>query len=351
MSTIIISPLGDVSESSEEVIQLQVVATDEDFVGLFDVLELWRSTGGPDGPFEELTSETLETARLPRGAADPPMPAVTGGSVNIDTKIMVLLVDEKTEVPITFSGVDPITFASLAGQITTQGLTLVSSYVDDIGQVVVQTTAAGLTARLRIKPGDADLGTDAAERLGLPTTDPFNFAFGRIPRLPLIQGTETYLVTDPHSSRDYFYKTRFRNAVSGAVSDFSLPFGVGQSIGVSQNNVVCGRAELVNIDGVPIANQEVRLNVGFNGTIIEGKVVAGTDVKKLSDENGMVEFNLVRGQRVTVAIIGTDLTRDILVPTDPAVTVFNLLDPDIVTGPDNFQVQVPNIITAERRSL
>ena len=351
MATIVISPLGEVSESSEEVIQLQVVATNEDFVGLFDALELWRSTSGPDGPFEELTAETLKTARIPKDAVDPPTPAVTGPSVNIDTKIMVLLVNEETQVPITISGVDPIDYATIAGQVTAQGLSLIEGYVDEGGRMVVQTLEAGLNARLRVQPGDADLGTDAAERLGLSTVEPSNFAHGRIVRLPLIKDQETYLFTDPHSSRDYFYKTRFRNSVNESVSDFSLPFGVGQSIGVSQDNVVCGRLDLVSIDGVPIANQEVRLHVGFNGTLVEGKLVAGTDVKKLSDQNGRVEFNLVRGQQVTVAIIGTDLARDITVPTDSTVKTFNLLDPGIVSGPDHFQVQIPTIITAERRSL
>lgn len=351
MSTIIISPLGEVSETSEEVIQLQVVATNEDFVGLFDALELWRSTIGVDGPYAELTAVGPQPARIPKDANDPPTPAVTGQSINIDTRIMVLLVNEKTEVPITFAGADPFTFATVAGQITTQGLNLVQSYVDDEGRITVETLEAGLNAQLRVKPGDEDLGTDAAERLGLPTTEPSNLAMGKAGRLALIQDQEAYLFTDPHSSRDYFYKTRFRNALSGAVSDFSLPFGVGQSVGVSQDSIVCGRVELVSIDGVPIANQEVRLHVGFNGTLVEGKLVAGTDVNKLSDVNGLVEFNLVRGQRVTVAVIGTDLARDILVPTDLEVKVFNLMDPDVVTGPDHFQVQVPNIITAERRSL
>lgn len=351
MATVIISPLGEVSETSEEVIQLQVVVSDEDFVGLFDVLEIWRSKLGEGGPFEELTADSLKTARLPKDAEDPPVPAVTGPSLNVDTKIMELLVNEETSVVITFAGVNPITFASLASQITAQGLNLVEGYVDSEGRMVVETTEAGVNAQLRIQPGDADLGTDAAVRLGLPTVDPANFAAGRNARLTLVPGQAAYLFTDPHSSRDYFYKTRFRNGLTGALSDFSLPFGVGQAVGVSQDSIACGRLDLVSIDGVPIANREVRLHVGFNGTIVEGKVVAGTDINKLTDVNGRVEFNLIRGQKVTVAIIGTELARDIIVPTDATVKVFNLMDPDIVTGPDHFQVQVPNIITAERRSL
>lgn len=351
MATIIISPLGEVSTTSDEVIQLQVVAINDDWVGLFDVIELWRSITGTDGPYEELTADTLERARIPKDADDPPASPVTGPSVNINGTGLRMLVDEQTEVPVTISGTDPLTFAQVATQITTQGLNLVESYVDDLGRIVVQTLKGGLGSRLRVLPGDEDDNTDAAERLGLPTTEPASFTRGSIPRLPLIIDEETYLFTDPHSSRDYYYKTRFRNATSGAVSEFSLPFGVGQSVGVSQDNIATGRLELVGIDGIPIANREVRLHIAFAGNIVDDKLVAGTDIVKLTDENGLVEFSLVRGQKVTVAIIGTNLARDIVVPTSSSVTTFNLLDPDIVTGPDHFQVQVPRITTAERRSL
>jgi hypothetical protein len=59
---------------------------------------------------------------------------------------------------------------------------------------------------------------------------------------------------------------------------------------------------------------------------------------------------LVRGTKITVAIAGTDIVRDIDVPTDAAVSSFNLLDPTKGTN-DAFKVQVPVFEYAARRSL
>jgi len=113
---------------------------------------------------------------------------------------------------------------------------------------------------------------------------------------------------------------------------------------------VVGQIDLVKADGRPLVGREVRLHLEFNGTIIDGKVLAGGDVVKDTDENGHVEFRLVRGQKLTVAVPGTDLYRQITTPEDQETQVFNLLDPNI-SGEDIFKVRVPELIVAERRSL
>ena len=100
-----------------------------------------------------------------------------------------------------------------------------------------------------------------------------------------------------------------------------------------------------------MANAEVRINSIFDGILVEGKALAGGDQIKLTDNSGLVEFTLIRGTKVSVAIIGTDVVREITVPTTTTIKTFNLLDPDISTGDDIFKVQVPDIIVAERRSL
>lgn len=347
MSTIIITPLGTTETETSEVVQLELVVNDEDFVGLFDRLEVWRSITDAAGPYEELTtSPAFKPARIPKAASDPPVPAVTGASVFIVGELLTFKVNESIDVPIVFTGSDPLDFSTIAGQIISQGLGLVSSYVDSTGLLVVQTITTGVGTSLRI----VDQG-NAAAILSLPTTEPDSLAFGKNARISLLTGQQTYSFVDPFSSSTYFYKTRFSNSATGAVSEFSIPFSVGQAIGITQDNIACGTVELVSIDGKPLQDLEVRIFAQFNGSIVDAKTVAGGDLVKSTDENGKVEFSLVRGQKLTVAIMGTDLTREIIVPTDTSIKTFNLLDPSIVTGDDVFKVQIPDIVFAERRSL
>jgi hypothetical protein len=115
--------------------------------------------------------------------------------------------------------------------------------------------------------------------------------------------------------------------------------------------MVRGFVDFVDANGNAKKNQEVLVYTRMDGTIIDGKVVVpSAPTRRLSDENGHVELQLVRGTSITIAVAGTDLVRDIDVPTDAAITSFNLLDPTKGTN-DVFRVQVPNLEYATRRSL
>ena len=88
----------------------------------------------------------------------------------------------------------------------------------------------------------------------------------------------------------------------------------------------------------------------FNGTVSGGFMVAGGAQAALTNNEGYVEFRLVRGLAITVSIAGTSLFRDLTVPTDPTVESFNMMDPNL--GKDDlFQVQTPALDYAARRSL
>jgi hypothetical protein len=114
--------------------------------------------------------------------------------------------------------------------------------------------------------------------------------------------------------------------------------------------VATGSLDLIDVQGRPLANREVKIHTDFNGILVDGRLMAGTSATLTTDLNGHLDVVLVRGQKVSVAIVGTDLVREITVPNDPAIMKFNLFDPALA-GPDVFQVQVPNLISAERRSL
>lgn len=341
-TTIAVSPLGRQLENTGEVIKLDILVKDPEIFATYDKIEVWRALGGEGGPYDELTAVALSPARLPKGSEDPPLAPVTGPSVVLVGSALELLVNETYEIVVLFTGVDPLTYAMAASQIITQGQARVLAFVSNDGKLVVQTTGAGTGTSLRaLHPGGG------ATKLGLPIGE---LTFGRDPRLNLIAGTYRYAFEDLFGSADYHYKIRFRNAATGGVSEFSLPHSVGARIGVDSNNLICGAADLVLGTGKPLINQPVHLHTEFNGTLVDGKVMVGTDISKMTDAHGHVEFMLVRGQRFGVSVPGTSLYRTITVPTDPNLQVFNLFDPGIADQ-DIFKVQVPEIIVAERRSL
>lgn len=340
-TTIVVSPLGRQLENTGEVIKLDILATDPELFATYDRIEVWRSTTGQGGPYDELTAAVLSPARLPQDAGSPPGTPVTGPSAVLVGEELELVVDEAHELTITFTGSDPLTMAAVAAQILAQGQSRVLAFVSSSGQLVVQTTGAGTGSSLRIK------STTAAVRLGLPVEER---AYGRAPRLNLISGTERYAFEDLFGSEEYSYKVRFRAAPTGVVSEFSMPHGVGARIGLSSDRLICGKADLVQADGRPLINQPVDLHLEFNGLLVDGRLVSGTSLSKATDVNGHVEFMLVRGQKLSVSVPGTSLYRTITVPTDSSRQTFSLFDPDIA-GEDIFKVQVPDLIVAERRSL
>jgi hypothetical protein len=345
MRTIAVTPQSALDEPTSDVVFLEIYVKNDDFDGFFDRLEVWRSKRTDGGPYSEITASSWKQARVPEDASDPPTPAVTGASVFVVGKALHLRLKEDEDLIIVFTGTDPLTLTQVASQITAQGQNKVRGYVDKDGRLTIETFEPGTGAVLRV----LDTG-DAAPIVGLPTKEPDSLAYGKDARIHLIQNKELYQFSDLFGSSSYFYKTRFRNALSGAVSDFSQAFSTAQAIGVTEPNVVCGQLELIAIDGKPLIGQEVRIHTKFNGSIVEGKVVAGGDCIKRTDKDGKVQFLLVRGQSVAVALSGTDLIRDVVVPTDSTIKVFNLFDPSIA-GPDIFKVQVPELIVAERRTL
>jgi len=345
-STIVASPFfGPEEEATSESIQLDIAVEEADWLGFFDVMEIWRSRSTVSGPYEELTAEAWKTARLPKTGGDPPAAPVTGPQANLVGETFLFEVNQQNNIiEIVLTGTDPLTYAEMATQITSGGNSEVRSYVDEFGKLVVETLRVGTGAMLR------EAGGTAAAAVGLPTLDPSNLVFGKDARAQLYQGLTSYTFTDQHGSSNYFYKVRFRNSHTGALSDFSQPMMPSvTSLGIDQDQISVGSLELVYPDGRPIMNAEVRVFAKFKGEIVGGKVLGGGVQVKRTDESGRVEFNLIKGQEFSVAIIGTSITRDIVVPTD--VSTFNLLGAGVAKLDDLFRVRVPDYVYAERRTL
>lgn len=345
MSTIVVSPLSAYSTPSFEAVTLEILAKGETFLGLFDQLEVWRSRGTAGGPYEELTAPSWLPARLPKTAKDAPTVPVTGPTVNIVGKTLELKLKERDVIPVVFTGTNPLTYAQAAAQITAQSSGRLRAYVDEDAQLTVETLEPGTSAALRVIP------SDAASLLALPLVEPDALVFGRDARIQLHQDLTTYRFIDGAGSTTYFYKTRFRNRDTSSVSEFSLPFGVAQAVGISPANLVCGFLDLVTLDGKPLVGREVSINAAFTGEQIENRLVAGTPLVKRTDHAGHVEFTLVRGQTYVLAIAGLNLAKELVAPSDPAVTFFSLVSTSAGIQDDYFKVREPNVAIMERRHI
>ena len=342
MAQIVVSPLKSEEVPAFEVVNLEILVKDSDFEGFFDLIEVWRSRSTASGPYEELTSDFWRPARLPKTGGDAPVAPVSGPSVQLVGKTLELVLKEKDTIVVVFSGTDPLTLQQASVQIAAQSAGRLRSYVDDTVQLVVETLEPGTGAALRVLPGDA------TSILALPLQSPDDLVFGKDARIQLKLGVNVYRFSDISGSTQFFYKTRFRNRSTSAVSEFSLPFGVGQALGLSTAQLVCGYLDMVDLQGKPLVGREVSLSSQYNGTIVEGKSVTGNPLMKRTDATGHVEFNLVRGMHYDLAVAGANLVKTITVPTDPTVTSFPLLDPDVSEQQDYFRVRIPQIPTLQR---
>lgn len=326
-----------------QVIRLQLRANKDDWSGFFDRLEVWRGDAAT-GPFTELTAPQWVGARIPDIQGDPPPVPPAGDSVALSGKTLSLLVNEKVPIDITFTGSDPITYATAVTQINAGGQGLVSAFVSADGHVVLQTAAPGTETILRVVP------TDAAALLGLPTTLPSAVAYGKTARSVLIADLDVYDFVDYHGDPTFFYRTRFSNSLNGDVSEFSPPFPGGGSAVLDPSLLILGVIDIIDLQGRPIQNREISISTKFTGVVAEGRAVMPRDQVALTDASGHAEFTLIRGMTITVAVAGSQIVRDVVVPSDPALTFFRLLDASVGSD-DVFVVQKPQIDYAVRRSL
>jgi hypothetical protein len=343
MTTIMVTPIGRQEEASGEAIQLVIHVTEAEVFQLYNQIEVWKSEDLPSGPYEELTADVLSPARLPQGAPNDPQSLPSGPSALLVDKDLRMVagavsLSQPDEIEVIFTGADPLTFGDAAAQVTAGGLGRVRAYVTEAGQFVLESLLAGRWARLWV------VGGAAAPVLGLPVDE---VTYGRDARRTLVEGVTAYSFLDYWGSSAHFYKVRFRNSMTGAVSEFSQVFPGTKKTGLEPTDLSLGQLTLVRADGAPLINQEVRVNMEFTGSLVADKLLAGGDLVKLTDSEGKVEFILPRGQKVTVAVAGTSLVRTITVPDRES---FNLFDPDIADD-DVFKVQVPLLVMAERRSL
>jgi hypothetical protein len=289
---------------------------------------------GPNGPYELITAQGDKPARIPSSAPEDNI-TFTGPLINANGLELSALVNA-TRINIGISGTNPMNYGQVAAQIGSQSAGLLRGYVTG-NMLVVETTQVGGLVSFMIDNGDL------AGATGLPLNEP---SYGKQSHIPLIPDQIRYSFIDYFGSVAYYYKVRPRgyHNIVGSFSDSISPLTIPRAV-----ETTLGYVQLVDGDGTALAFREVLVYSRFTGQLFNGRVVAGYNTQKLTNKEGKAEFVLVRGLPITVAIAGTNLVRDLVVPTDPAVTAFNLLDPTLGSN-DVFKVQVPNIPYAVRRS-
>lgn len=321
-------------------VRLDITVWEELWHGLYDRIEVHRSTMGEAGPYNELTGPAWSGAFVP---ADWTPGNSSGPYVNIVGRTLSIRVNLRP-LSVTFTGSDPLTFAQAALQASNAFAPLAGAFVDGHGRFVLGSTVVGGQVCLEV------LSSDAAALLGLPLNPVDATGYGRDPRLQLIVGVEQYTFRDYYGQKDYFYRVRFRNSLTGAVSAFSGPISAVPYAGLSSDKLVTGYVKLVRGDGAPDVKQEITIFLPTTTQRIEGATVNGGQRVFLTDDTGRIEARLIRGTQVDVGIGGMNLMRRVTVPTDPSIESFDLLDPQYGED-DTFAVQRLNIPYAEKMNL
>lgn len=311
------------------VIKLSIyVANITNVLSLFDEIQIWRSTTGIAGTYWEITDDGDQPASMTGSQVSP---------FTLNGLDLKLKVDGGSEQTITFSTADPISVDDLIDTFNNDLTGLTAS--EDTGAVKLTSTTIGTGASIEITGGTA------LTALGF-TQD--QLAQGRDDRLLMSAGVTSYQHDDQGGDPDAYYKTRYYNSGTGAVSTFGDP--VKGDIGsiISPTELIKGTISLAGLDGSPYSDRRVIFyNVRTPPLLIDGSIVIGREVVVTTDQAGYAETMLVKGATVDVTISGTGIVRRITVPSTGSE--FDVMS-SVASADDLFQVQVPDIPAAVRRS-
>lgn len=294
--------------------------------GAYDRMEVWRSRVGEGGPYEPLTAPSWRPAcfTIPEQNA-----------YDVQGKRLDLLVDDRIDVSVTFTGTTPVSvvndlFAALPGF-------LIASFGPP---AIMCTSNVGLAASLKI------VGGDAAPLLGLPVGETRR---GLDQHRNLSRERTYYDFIDPTGAETDFYQLRLSNSRVPVGKVYPPVPGVVRG-GLPPEQLIEGEIRWYDGNGRPAENVLISLFVPQfcqGGDQLAGLYPATVEAK--TDRMGYARMRLVRGARMVLSVSGTNMAREIVVPTEGQR--FDLLDPAISVNSDAYKVQVPNIEVGERRSL
>ena len=293
----------------------------ESVVAIFDRIQVWRSAT-QNGTYTDITANEDVSAQLD---------GVNYAPWSITGKALTVIADNATPRTIVFAGTDPISLDDVISQINSIFPGLASESTVTSGVIHLQSPITGTGSVLEISG-------NASAVLGLINAH----INGKAGRLLLSSTTEDYVFRDLDASPTYWYKTRYYNAFTGAVSDYSPPQLGGPGAGLTSSTVV-GKIAIVDITGAPIQDRRIILvptssQLIDNGSGVFFGILPSVDrIELVTDSFGQASTNLVVGQRLKVFIEGTTFNREFEVPDadfDILSTASTENDPfDIVTVP------------------
>lgn len=273
--------------------------------------------------FQEITASLATAAKMIS------LPAAN--TFRMGGKLLKLVFDGGTESSIYF---DPLiqywTPTQVANRINEVaiGHATVSS-----GSIVLASFTTGRTSNITVTYNDAtDLGWSSGD-----------FDIGEDIRISLVNGTYFYPYVDQAGVSQNQYKWRFTNNAVTKFTDFS-PTVSGDAVSlISSGNLSLATATFVDVQGFPAQRTVIIAPADGTPQSVNGYALGEVATKTfVSDSTGFLAVPLVRGTKLRVAIEGTTLVREIVVPN---ATQFDLLSV-MATAPDAFTIQTaPSLLT------
>lgn len=299
----------------------------DNVISLFDTIRVWRSETGEAGVYSLITADTAEAATVLGTVLSP---------FTVNGKTLTFKVDEGAEQTVTFASPDPVAAQFLLDEINTQATGATAT--EEGGALRLSSDTTGTASTLEITGGSAL--TDLGLSVGTVT--------GKDAHVDLQVGVDTYYYDDESWADGYFYKTQYYNSTNGSFSDLSDPREGGVGTIVSSTDLILATIDMADLEGKPLAEQTIVFNLVPSPLLeVTDIAILGPAIEVETDSLGHAEVSLVRGALVDVVFIGTGVVRRITVPTTG--TSFDLMGA-VASADDNFQIQVPDIPQAIRRS-
>lgn len=309
------------------VIELEIDVPDvQQVVSLYDRLEVFRS------PSEEGVYTPITAVEAAQAIVD----GSIGGPWNLNGQALTIILDGADPVTVSFSGTNPFALPSVRTLINNSFSSLPSALATetptDTNKLRLTSPSFGTQSIIQVS------GT-AAPTLGLSTLR----TNGKSACLLLSVNTEIYVLSDFDGQPTFWYKARFLNSGTSAVSDFSEPFLGAGGVNLANALLSTGKIALADSSGAPLASRRVIFVPTSSQVVDDGLgnnygILPSVDrIVVLTDDNGKASIALVKGQRLKVFIEGTAFQREFVVPsTDFDILTVATVQPDplsIVSAP------------------
>lgn len=287
-------------------------------------IEVWRSANGT-GVWREVTSPSAAPAVL---TSSKPQTQFRMGGRSLRFKV-----NGGAERSITF----PTTFEYwTSAQVRDLLLPIAPGMVsiDAEERVVLTSPTSGRVSSLEVTYTDADS---------------FGWSIGDVvrgtdARLVLSASQTSYLYADVAGFPSDKYKWRFSANGVNPVSAFSAPVN-GSEPPVSGATSICS-AIFLGVDGRPVKRKVLVATLDSPQSISGFLVGNNFPLTYETDENGYVQFALLRGSKVRVAIETTSFVREFVVPSTPTFDLLTAMS----DAADPYTIQrAPDLII--RRSV